>query len=357
MADGITPISVTGATYSPAELVSMAWDRGLARSSEISKETKDYFDEALGLAGTAPYMSPAQFTFDASVLEPLVDIPSQAEAASVEQFEGWWDRIIDKLADLYAKYIDTYFPNDCAYLKHTQEWICKAITQGGSGARPEMERQIWQRDRDRVMQEYAAQVRDVISAFAARGFPMPAGMVMATIQKARSEAAAKVASSSRDQAIQQTQLEVETVRFAVEKAIALYGTAVDAARNYMMAFAGTSGNVTQLVPSITDSQSRLISAASDFYRSRVTARELQMRASLPNAEWQQQANAQNLQAQMSAANAKVQAAVEAARALAQQASALLNAMHVSSSTSASGGHSVSYNYSGEVTDDVPPHTV
>lgn len=342
--------------YSPAQMVTMAWDKGMARSREIALQTDGYFDEALGLAGTASYMTPASFTFDASVPEPLVEIPRLAEGASVEQFGVWWDSMIDKLADLYAGYIDRYFPNDCAYLQHTQQWICDQITKGGTGINPHVEHQIWARDRDRTMQEYAAQERDIISGFAARGFPLPPGAAMGAVQKARADASAKISAASRDLAIKQMDVEIENVRFAIDKALSLYSAAMDAARGYMTALAGTSGNVTQLLPSVTDSQSRLISAASGFYQSRIAAQELRMKATMPSHEWEQQAKVRNLDAQTAAANAKVQAAIEAAKALSNQAAAMLNALHVQSSTSASGGTNVSYSYSGEVSDDVPPMT-
>lgn len=348
---------MAGVVYSPAEIVTMAWDKGMARSQTIAQQTEGYFEDALGLAGTAHSMSPSFLNFDASVSEPIVEIPRLAEGASVEQFGRWWDSMIDKLADLYAGYIDRYFPNDCQYLKHAQEWACRQITQGGSGINAQVEAQIWARDRDRIHQEYAANERDVISGFAARGFPMPPGAAMGAVQMARADAAAKVSSSSRELAIKQMDLEVENVRFAIDKAISLYSTSMDAARDYMSALASTSGNVTQLLPSVTDSQSRLISAASGFYQSRISAQELRLKAAMPTKEWEQQSRMRNLDALTAASTAKVNAAIETAKALSNQAAAMLNALHVGSSTSASGGHSVSYSYSGEVTDDVPPHTV
>ena len=78
---------------------------------------------------------------------------------------------------------------------------------------------------------------------------------------------------------------------------------------------------------------------------------------MPSHEWEQQAKVRNLDAQTAAANAKVQAAIETAKALSNQAAAMLNALHVQSSTGATGGHSVNYSYGGEVTSPVPPHTV
>lgn len=227
----------------------------------------------------------------------------------------------------------------------------------GSGINASIEAQIWARDRDRIQQEYAATERDTIGTFAARGFPMPPGAAMAVVQRARADAAAKTSAASRDLAIKQMDLEIENVRFAVDKAIGLYSAATDAARGYMTALAGTSGNVTQLLPSVTDSQSRLISAASGFYQSRIAAQELRLKATMPSHEWEQQAKVRNLDAQTAAANAKVQAAIEAAKALSNQAAAMLNALHVQSSTGATGGHSVNYSYGGEVTSPVPPHTV
>jgi|GEM_PF-3218694 len=348
---------MTEPVFSPAELVTKSWNMGMARSTEISAQTAGYFEQALGQAGVASHMAPAQLHFDVAVPEPLVEIPRLAQGASIEQFNGWWDGMIDKLADQYARYIDRYFPNDCAYLQHAQQWMCDQITKGGSGINPIVERQIWARDRDRITQEYTAQESDILGSFAARGFPMPPGAAMGAVQKTRAEAAAKIAGASRDLAIKQMDMEIENVRFAMDKAIGLYATTMDAARDYMAALAGTSGNVTQLLPSVTDSQSRLISAASGFYQSRIAAQELRLKAAMPNGEWQQQAAMRNLDAQTAASSSKVAAAVEAAKALANQAAAMLNALHVSSSTSASGSHGVSYSYSGEVTDDVPPHTV
>lgn len=109
---------------------------------------------------------------------------------------------------------------------------------------------------------------------------------------------------------------------------------------------------------MTDSQSRLISAASDYYRSRITTKELELKAVMPNAECQQQANSKNQDAQMQTIRNKVDAAIEAAKALRTQISALLNALHTSASISAGDSYSrgVSYSYSGEATRDVDPLT-
>ena len=347
---------IDGDRASPYVIVADAWQRAREMSDKYEAEIKQNFDAAMWAGNASAKMAPASLSFDAEVAPPLVDIPFLAEGASTEMFNQWWDAMMDKLARLYAGYIDRYFPNECQYLQHAQRWICDAITKGGTGIRPAIEAQIWERDRARLLREGARAEQDLVRQFAARGFPLPPGALHAGMARIQDDMRDKTAQLSRDVAIKQAEMEAENVRFAVQQAISLYGVAMDAAKNYMAALAGTAGTPAQLLPSVTDSQSRLISAASDYYRSRITAKELELKAVMPNAEFQQQANSKNQDAQMQTIRNKVDVAIEAAKALSTQISALLNALHTSASVSggSSIGTSVGYNYSGEVTSDVPP---
>jgi phage-related baseplate assembly protein len=99
-----------------------------------------------------------------------------------------------------------------------------------------------------------------------------------------------------------------------------------------------------------------MSAASDYYRARISVEELRLKAAMPNGEWKQEANKENQDAQMQALRNRVDAAIEAAKAMATEVAAALNALHVSSSTSGSGGTSVNYSYRGEVSSSVSPKT-
>lgn len=72
----------------------------------------------------------------------------------------------------------------------------------------------------------------------------------------------------------------------------------------------------QLIPSITDSQAKLIGAANEYYRSRISVvEELKLKASMPAAEWDQQARLKNAELVMQEIKAKVDAAVSAAQSL------------------------------------------
>ena len=234
--------------------------------------------------------TPPAFTFDADVDEPDVFIPTHADEASLEMFDTQWDKITDKLAGMYADFIRRYFPNECDYLGHAQHWICDTLTKGGTGINPAVERQIWDRDRSRLLAEADRAEQEAMSTFAARGFPMPPGALHGAVRRIRAETRDKLAQASRDVAIKQAEMEVENVRFAVDKALSLYGVVMDAAKNFITAMATGADTSAQLLPSVTDSQSKLISAANEYYRSRISVEELRLKAATTAAELTHQAN-------------------------------------------------------------------
>lgn len=328
-------------------LVNEAWGKAKELSEAKSALTSEFFDKALGEAGAAKHMNAAQMSFGVKVVEPDVFIPRMAEAASIENYQHWWSGAIGTLSEQFADFIDKYFPNECNYLGHAQQWICKTLIEGGTGMNKHVEGQIWARDRARILADARSQEKEVLEGFAARRYPVPPGAALGMTAQIRAEAAGKIAQASRDVAIKQAEIEIENVKFAVEQAIALYSAAIGAAGDYIKSLVGSSGNMSQLLPSVTDSQSRLIGAAADYYRARIQVEDLRLKATIPNSEWRQQANVKNVDNDMQAMRNRVDAAIEAAKAMAQQASAALNAMHASASMGDSVGYSRSDNWSYE----------
>lgn len=344
-------------TYSPGELVSMAWDRGEELAESTANKSRALLDQAMGQAGAAPSMTGATFAFNPQVTEPGVFIPQLAEGASMEMFETWWDGIINRLGQDYSQYIDRFFPNECDYFEKAQQWICNAIENGGTGIAPRVEEQIWERDRARILRDSDRAEQEITSNFAGRGYVLPPGAMVGGILRVRNESQSNIAQSSRERAIQQAQIEIENVRLAVSQAIELRMQVTSAARDYIATLAGTSGVSAQLIPSITDSQSRLISAASGFYQARIAVKDLELKATTANAGMQQTANEANQRAQMQAARNLVDAAIEGAKMLATQSAAALNALNTSTSTSASANNSVGYSYSNDTDSSAPTKTV
>lgn len=355
MATTIIDPNNPNAVRSPAWFVARAWERGELLSADMRSEAKKYFDAALAINDTAS-MKPAWLDPTVTLDEPNVFIPENAERASFELYDRLQAVVIDKLAGLFGGFMEKYFPDDTEAWRAAQEWIVNSIRVGGTGIRPAVERQIWERDRARVLEDSRRNISEATAMYAARGFPMPPGALSGSVRDAQNNAADKIAQHSRDVAIKQAEIEVENVRFAVEHAVTMRKAALDAARDYIAAISSNVGQAATVLPSVTDSQSKLIGAASDFYRARISAEELRLKARTPNAEFTQQANVQNLDAAMKTIRNKLDAAIAAADALAKMTAAMLNGLNVSTSTQGSANTSVGYSYSGFVNADVNPTT-
>lgn len=350
----MSDISLTSPA-SPNELVvavfNAAWDQAQAKSDA----SDDLFNNAINpaIVGATPQAEQTGFSFTPNVVEPLVDIPTTAEAASLATFYELSTATINQLADLFRAYMNEYFP-DATYLTSAQEWIINAIENGGTGVNTVVESAIWQRDRDRIMAEFARQEEELRRTWAARRYPLPPGALTHQVSVLRQEAANKVADASRAVAIDVWKTEIETTKFAVEKAISLYGAAVGAAMEYVKALSVGPASGMQLIPSITDSQSKLIGAASEYYRARISVEELRLKGALPAAEMEQQTRLKNAEMELSTLRNKVDAAIAAAQSMGTQAASALNALHASAGVSGGSSTSVGYQYRGDVDSDVPP---
>lgn len=342
---------------SPAELVESVFGRAAELSTQsllkhdrlsnqsyaVAAEGADFTRADLDGLGTLPKI-------------PRVNIPREAETASVHKFDEFAEKTVSKLATLFRDYLSRYFPNNCDSLRHAQQKLCEMLTRGGTSINPVVEDQIWQRDRTRVLNEVNRAGREVLATFAARGFPVPPGAALHQMNMIQQDAQNKIAQASRDVAIKQVEIEIENVRFAVDKAIGLYQTAIAAAIDYIKALAIGPQLAAQVVPSVTDSQSRLIGAASDYYRAQLQASELLQRHKVADAEIDARGNEKAADLQMQRISNRLQAMMEYSKSVATQAAAALNAMHASAGVSASASNSVGYSYGGDVSSEVPPKT-
>lgn len=342
-----TQPGTAGLSGNPYELSAWAFENAWAVAQNKSTTSDSLFNKALNAVGSAPSVTPARFQFNPNVVEPLVNIPQQAEGASVAKFYEMSTAVINQLAGLFEGYITKYLPDESDYLGAAQRKLYEMLTDGGSGINPLVEDQIWQRDRQRILNDAMRAEEENMAVWAARRYPMPPGAAMYQALQIRRDAADKIAESSRALSIKQMEIEIENVKFAIEASIKLYAAAMSAASDYIKAMAIGPQSGMQLIPSITDSQAKLIGAANEYYRSRISVEELKLKASMPAAEWDQQARLKNAELVMQEIKAKVDAAVSAAQSLGTQAASALNSLHASASVSGSGSNSVSYSYSND----------
>ena len=100
----------------------------------------------------------------------------------------------------------------------------------------------------------------------------------------------------------------------------------------------------------------LITAANEYYRSRISVEELRLKASMPGAEWNQQTRIHNADLTMEEIKQRTAAAVSAAQSLGTQAASALNSLHVAAGVSGSTSNSVGYSYSNDTVSAAPTVT-
>ena len=331
----------------PYELSEWAFTNAWTVAQSKSITSDSLFTQALTAGGNAPTVTAASFNFNPSAIEPLVNIPQQAEGASVAKFFELSGAVIEQLAGLFKGYMTEYFPDDQPYLSEAQKWIVNALQNGGTGIDPHIEAQIWDRDRSRLLKEADRLEDELLAGWAARRYPLPPGAAAHQVLQVRKDAADKIAQASRDIAIKQAEIEIENIKFAVKTALEMYSAAMGAAMEYVKALSVGPQSGMQLIPSITDSQAKLISAANGYYQSRIAVEELRMKAALPNSEWTQQARIKTAELKTEELKTRVGAAVSAAQSLGTQAASALNSLHASASVSGSTSNSVGYSYSND----------
>lgn len=95
------------------------------------------------------------------------------------------------------------------------------LVNGGYGIDTADEQALWQRARERESLNAETAVQEATSAFAARGFPVPPGALLALIEGAQQQAMEKISSIGREIALKRADMYVENRKFTIQQAIAV----------------------------------------------------------------------------------------------------------------------------------------
>lgn len=308
-------------------IISAAWSKAV----ELSQQASDDIETAIALTTPAPRAaSPDPIEVPDVPDAPALTALNQSTATAL--YDSTSENLINTLAALFTGYLSENF-GDSGYIDNARGWIDEALTVGGSGINADVEAQLWNRARDRALTD-AARGREALEAdWAARRFPTPPGALrhgLLMIDKAAQDA---VAEAARAQAAEAFSREVENVRFAVERAIALRSLAMSSAGDYIRTMVQGPQVANQVASTIIDSQSRFSSTLTDFYRARIAAAEIPLRVSTTNAELKVRTNETNVRTAMETLTQRVNAAVANANMVATQAAAAFNAVNTSASVS------------------------
>ena len=332
-------ITITPGNYTPgaqssldamASVINAAWDLGNTKYDDYEAKVAALTDEVTGWLSTqaAPHVTAGTVTVP-PITEPPVDIPATQSADDIYQdFAAEYTKIILELSTQFTTFRSTYFPDEQAAYSAAEDWLQAAIAND-SGLPAAVAAQILTDDKDRIVTDAARAADTVLAQFASRRFPLPPGPATAATIEIQQKAQDEIAASSRKIMIGS----VEQLRWVVEKTLGLRQMAMGAAVDYIKALASGPDIASRLVSVGYDAQSKLISAASQFYNSRTAAAELTAKVGQFNVGTALQADEKNQAADMTMIENRLKALLTECQALAQMVTSLFNNVHASAGTS------------------------
>jgi len=234
-------------------------------------------------------------------------------------------------ADFLAKFNDfiaTYFPNELGCLRdEVDAWLCETIQNGGQGLPLAVEQAIVARGADRAAATYVAQSQLAAEAWAARGFSLPSGILLNLQEQADKAYRDDVAQLNRDTAIRQAELNLDTLKFAIEKAISLRLSAIDAAINYVKLQAEAINSAIRDASEYVNAHKILWGQAVQYFEALIRLSALRTEVDKANAENTLRNNTNFVALVNGNTNARVHAAISAANAMGEIAAAALGAQN------------------------------
>lgn len=211
--------------------------------------------------------------------EPPIYFPENAlETDPYWRYETEKANLQTYLTNLLSEFFATYYPLANDAMDEALAWLENTITNGGTGITAEVENLIWQRHRDNIARETLQAQNTAYAEFSARGFSLPVGALVAKLENINVEGLRKSAEASRDLAIERMKIEIENVKFAVELATKTRIQALQAASDYLKTMMLAPETAAKLADFGTDAQAKLISATSDFYRTRLIRDDMLMKS-------------------------------------------------------------------------------
>ena len=214
------------------------------------------------------------FTVDA--IEP--EIPTTED--STYNYEAERDALIALLSNQLAGFFTTYYPLASDAFDESTNWLVNTITNSGTGIPAALEDEIIQRERDRIIREGQRVSNGITAGYAARGFSLVQGPMIYDLNQAAFEQAGRIGIASTTVATKQIEIAIETIKFAIGKAIESRLAAMQAAIDYIRALATAPDAASRIAALNTDIKAKMMSAAADWYRARQNRDQMVLQSKL-----------------------------------------------------------------------------
>lgn len=315
-----------------ADVINAAWNKGLDKSTEfdakITAATAGFLDTA-----STPKIVPTQVYPIPNVVEPAVTIPAMADTSGIySEFQTQYLALVQLLSDKFVAFRTSYFNNEQTDFAAAESWLQDALANPNRAIPTAVADALVQEDKDRINADAQRAQDEVLATFASKRMPLPSGAAANAVIEIQQKAQDEIAQSARAVTIKNFEMTYDKAKFAVEKLLGLRQIAMNSAVEYIKAIASGPDLASRLVNIGYDAQSKLISAASQFYGARTEAQKLTYAANQHNADLETEANKANQAAELQMVEDKLKALLTEAQALAQMATALFNNIHAQAGT-------------------------
>lgn len=320
-----TPGAQATLDYSAA-VINASWDLAQDKSTEtnaaITAATTGFLNTL-----TTPHVTAGTATATA-VTEPTITIADASTTDVYDDFQTQYLELVALLADKFSAFQTAYFPDDTVFYAQAEDWLQNALADP-SGLPASVRAQLLGDTQAAILTESNRAKDAVLATFATRRMPMPGGQAASAVLQIEQGAQDKMAEAGRNI----TKLSIDNLKFAIEKAINCRTVAMSTAVDYIKALASGPDMASRLVGTGYDAQSKMISAASQFYNSRIAAAEQVNKVSQFNVGTELDAATKNQAADLHLIDDKLKALLAEVSALGQQTTALFNNLHANAGTS------------------------
>lgn len=178
------------------------------------------------------------------------------------------------------KWMDTYFPELQACLKSEPErWLCGIITgQKPFGLSEDVFRAVWLQARDREYRTRNSAASQLRGDFSRRGFSLPPGAMIAAMSRVEREASDAIGAVNIAQAIRDSEIKLDLLKFAEEQALLLKRGILSALADFYRTWVELPNKALEASRLKVAAYQSLNSALSDYHRVELGWEELRLQA-------------------------------------------------------------------------------
>lgn len=181
-------------------------------------------------------------------------------------------------------YLATFFPDiDAAVKSNSDAWIINTLVNGES-VPVAVENSLWNRAKDREVQEALRNEISTLEAAGARGFSTPSGLVVYAIAENQQELSKKLITINREIAIKSFDVLDANTKFAMQSAISLRTAFVGALGNFINTAMQQANGATDYARLILQAKTGLHDAALNLFRTRIDEEKLRTSVGFGNSD-------------------------------------------------------------------------